>query len=120
MRLHPLRAPETSIDTRACRCPVNCIHYVPWEELVSLEQRRQDQVIDLKKRLSGNLENPLQISGDTRARCNDCPGRGCADCPMYGVGKNPAFKEREERMKAKRRERERAQFAEEENRRTEL
>ena len=32
---------EEAIDT----CPVNCIHYVPWDDLKQLEIRRRGQVI---------------------------------------------------------------------------
>jgi len=101
-------------------CPVDCIHYVPYEELEKLEIERRDQNINFKARLVSQAEYgggassggpsiftaPQKISGNMKARCNNCPSRGCADCPMYGVGKNPYFekkeKERKERM-AKRR-----------------
>jgi ferredoxin len=89
-------------------CPVDCIHYVPFEELVHLEKERRNQNINFKARLVSQAENammrgggsnaftgPQRISGDTRARCANCPSRGCADCPMYGVGKNPEFERKE-------------------------
>ena len=40
---------EEAIDT----CPVSCIHYVPWEELVKLEVTRRGQVINNKVTTSG-------------------------------------------------------------------
>jgi len=101
-------------------CPVDCIHYIPYDELVRLEVERRDQNINMKARLVnsggdsfagvGNGPNaytrPPVISGNMGSRCNNCPSRGCAGCPMYGVGKNPAFekreKEREERAGRKR------------------
>jgi ferredoxin len=89
-------------------CPVDCIHYVPFDELVHLEKERRNQNINFKARLVSQAENammrgggsnaftgPQRISGDTRARCANCPSRGCADCPMYGVGKNPEFERKE-------------------------
>lgn len=100
-------------------CPVDCIHYVPYEELVALEKGRRNQLINFKARLVSqasdgglslshrvggvnNFSPPQRISGNMKRRCNNCPTRGCKDCPMYGVGKNPIFeqkeKERKERM----------------------
>ena len=101
-------------------CPVDCIHYVPYQELERLEVERRDQNINFKSRLVNQAENgiyektggavafsaPQQISGNMASRCNNCPSRGCATCPMFGVGKNPEFerkeKERKERMERKR------------------
>ena len=109
---------QVAIET----CPVDCIHYVPYEELVSLEIERRDQNINNKARLvnqgeygggaghrvggSSVFTGPQKISGNMGSRCNNCPSRGCKNCPMYGVGKNPYFekreKERKERMAKKR------------------
>lgn len=98
-------------------CPVDCIHYIPYPELVALEKDRRNQNINFKARLVSQAENgnslshltgggmftaPQKISGNQRARCNNCPTRGCRDCPMYGVGENPIFKEREAARLAKR------------------
>lgn len=103
-------------------CPVDCIHYVPYEELVALEVERRDQNINFKARLVSQAEYgnslshrvggpnvftaPQRISGNMGARCNNCPTRGCRNCPMYGVGKNPEYerkeKERKERLAKKR------------------
>jgi ferredoxin len=98
-------------------CPVDCIHYVPYDELVSLEIDRRDQNINFKARLvnqgeygGGTSQNvggsvtftgPQKISGNMGSRCNNCPSRGCADCPMYGVGKNPYFEAKEKARKEK-------------------
>jgi ferredoxin len=99
-------------------CPVDCIHYVPYEELVKLEVERRDQNINFKARLVSQGEYgglglghmvggasafsaPQQISGNQMARCNNCPSRGCSSCPMYGVGKNPVF-EKQEKMRQER------------------
>ena len=111
---------EEAIDT----CPVNCIHYVPWDELKALEQGRRGQVINNAARLVGNQETggisggggigalrptgPQDISGNRAPRCNNCPGNGCKNCPMYGVGENPKFVERERVKRGKRQARERA------------
>jgi ferredoxin len=109
-------------------CPVDCIHYVPYDELVDLEVDRRGQNINFKARLVNQAEYgggvgdrvgggpnaftaPQQISGNMVARCNNCPSAGCKNCPMYGVGKNPEFERKEQLRKeraAKRRlERER-------------
>jgi ferredoxin len=37
-------------------CPVDCIHYVPYEELVSLEVQRRTQFINFKARLVSQAE----------------------------------------------------------------
>lgn len=105
-----------AIDT----CPVDCIHYIPYEELEKLETERREQNINFQARLtgeSGGMVNSYggskpystaqQISGNMGSRCNNCPNRGCKDCPMFGVGKNPAFQEKDQkrldRLEAKKR-----------------
>jgi len=91
---------------------VDCIHYVPYEELVRLEVERRDQNINFKARLvnqqeyggtsvSGGFTAPQKISGNMGSRCNNCPSRGCKNCPMYGVGKNPYFEQKETERKEK-------------------
>lgn len=97
-------------------CPVDCIHYIPYDELVELEKDRRSQNINFKARLVSQAENgnslshltgggqftaPQKISGNQASRCNNCPSRGCKNCPMYGVGENPAFKQREAERVAK-------------------
>lgn len=100
---------EEAIDT----CPVNCIYYVDWEDLVKLEVMRKDQVINNWARLVGGQDflSSRKESRTTRVmdsglmRCEDCPGRGCPKCPLYGVGQNPEFmrkKAAREARKAKR------------------
>lgn len=98
---------EIAIET----CPVDCIHYVPYEELVRLEIDRRDQNINNKARLVnqdaggqsiGGFTAPQQISGNMGSRCNNCPSKGCKECPMYGIGKNPYFEKREQERKEKR------------------
>jgi ferredoxin len=102
---------QVAIET----CPVNCIHYVPYEELVQLEIDRRTQNINPKARLVSQAENtntlshmssgsvaftaPQKISGNQKARCTNCPTRGCANCPMYGVGMNPEFLRKEKLRK---------------------
>lgn len=104
---------QVAIET----CPVDCIHYVPYDELVRLEEERRDQNINFKARLvsqgeyggmshrvggANGFTAPQEISGNMGARCNNCPSRGCRDCPMFGVGKNPEFERREKERLAKR------------------
>jgi ferredoxin len=100
-------------------CPVDCIHYVPYDELVSLEIDRRNQNINFKARLVSQAENgnslshltgrgpnaftaPQRISGNMSIRCSTCPTRGCLTCPMYGVGQNPAYEAAEKARKEKR------------------
>lgn len=117
-------------------CPVDCIHYVPYEELEKLEIERRDQNINFKARLVSQAEYgggashrtggssvftaPQKISGNMRARCNNCPSRGCADCPMYGVGKNPYFEKKEKERKERMAKRRMQQKMKDENRRADL
>jgi ferredoxin len=97
-------------------CPVDCIHYVPYEELVRLEVERRDQNINFKARLVSQAEYggdshmvggsvrfsaPQKISGNMGSRCNNCPSRGCKNCPMFGVGKNPEYERKERERKAR-------------------
>ena len=102
---------QVAIET----CPVDCIHYVPYEELVRLEEERRGQNINFKARLVSQGESgislshrvgganaftaPQQISGNMGSRCNNCPSRGCKNCPMYGVGKNPEYERKEKARK---------------------
>jgi|NOAtaT_6_FD_contig_101_275397_length_1646_multi_6_in_0_out_0_1 ferredoxin len=118
-------------------CPVDCIHYVPYEELKSLEIQRRDQNINFKARLvnqgeyggdyshrvgvgSTKFTSAPKISGNLGARCNNCPTRGCANCPMYGVGNNPEFKRKEEARKKRNEERRRKQSLESASKSAEL
>ena len=91
-----------AIDT----CPVNCIHFVSHEDLVTLENERSGQMIDNKGRLMHGQEFVQTSFSKATAfdtggtRCTNCPSRGCNACPMFGVGENPVYLER----KAKREE----------------
>lgn len=112
---------QVAIET----CPVDCIHYIPYDELKRLEVDRRGQTLNAKARLVGNADmghmvggavkysEQQKISGNMAARCNNCPSRGCKNCPMFGVGKNPEFERREqqrkERMTKRRLQREREQ-----------
>jgi ferredoxin len=104
-------------DTIACAietCPVDCIHYVSYDELVKLETERRGQNINFKARLvnqgasglgttvgAAAYTAPPEISSNAGSRCNNCPSRGCKNCPMFGVGKNPEFERREQMRKEK-------------------
>jgi ferredoxin len=118
-------------------CPVDCIHYVPYEELKALEIQRRDQNINFKARLvnqgeyggdyghrvgvgSTKFTSAPKISGNLGTRCNNCPTRGCANCPMYGVGNNPEFKRKEEARKRRNEERRRKQSLESASKSAEL
>ena len=96
---------ESIIAEAIAVCPIDCIHYVPFDELIKLEKGRQGQIINFKARLVGNsglasgngldinrgVNTHAQVSGDGGLRCNNCPSRGCANCPMFGVGGNPEY-----------------------------
>lgn len=85
-------------------CPVNCIHYVSWEDLVILEQEREGTTLtannygNFKQKWIGGGEKLGQTSAkfydNAGVRCNNCPSRGCKECPMFGVGENPVYLER--------------------------
>lgn len=109
---------EETIQIAIETCPVDCIHYVPYEELEKLEIDRRGQNINFKARLVGQGEYgglglshrvggpnaftaPQKISGNMGSRCNNCPSRGCKTCPMFGVGKNPEFERKEQERKAR-------------------
>jgi ferredoxin len=109
---------EETIAVAIQTCPVDCIHYVPFDELVKLEVERRDQNINFKARLVSQAEYggvggshmvgsaaaftaPQLISGNMGSRCNNCPSRGCRNCPMFGVGKNPEYERKEEERRAK-------------------
>ena len=105
---------QVAIET----CPVDCIHYVPYDELKRLEVERRDQNINFKARLvsqgeygggqghriggSTTFTAAQKISGNMGMRCNNCPSKGCANCPMFGVGKNPEYERKQKELKRKR------------------
>lgn len=129
---------DETIQVAIQTCPVDCIHYVAYDELVELEKDRRNQNINPKARLvsqaeyTGGLSHmvggggwngytaPQEISGNMGSRCSNCPSRGCKNCPMFGVGKNPEF-ERKERERKARIERNRLKkMREEESKRADL
>ena len=75
---------KIAIDT----CPVNCIHYVPYEELTNLDRTERSE-INAKARLvsrggygggQGHMvgepsvyTGPQKISGNMGSMCNSCP-----------------------------------------------
>mmetsp|Transcript_2713 Transcript_2713/g.4684 ORF Transcript_2713/g.4684 Transcript_2713/m.4684 type:complete len:213 (+) Transcript_2713:49-687(+) len=98
-------------------CPVNCIHYVSIEDLVTLERERLGVEVTFNN--YGHFKQALVLSGGesgsasaTKAkfydnagtRCNNCPSRGCAQCPMFGVGENPIYLERKAAREQRRRQ----------------
>jgi len=127
---------DESIEVAIATCPVDCIHYVPYNELVRLEIERRDQNINNKARLVNQSENSAStgarygggslftgqqvISGNMGSRCNNCPSRGCKNCPMFGVGLNPDFKKRESARKVKIAKAEMKKKMESQNKRAEL
>lgn len=75
---------EGTIQVAIETCPVDCIHYVPYDELKQLEIERRDQIVNFKARLVGSIGTGQQsISGNKKMRCPNCPTRGCDDCPMF-------------------------------------
>lgn len=102
---------EETVQIAIETCPVDCIHYIPYDELTRLEVERRGQNINSKARLvnqgeyggngggSNGFTGQQQISGNMGSRCNNCPSRGCKDCPMYGIGRNPYFEKKEKDRK---------------------
>jgi len=129
---------EETIAVAIQTCPVDCIHYVPYDELKRLEIERRDQNINFKARLvsqgeyrsgagyqakygGGALFTDQQvISGNMGSRCNNCPSRGCKNCPMFGVGLNPEFQKKEEARKERLARAEMKKKMESRNKRAEL
>ena len=80
---------DEAIDT----CPVNCIHYVSYEDLVTIESERLSREASLDFNNYGNFkrawtgqdgaipETKAVFYGSSAqgARCNNCPSRGCAE-----------------------------------------
>ena len=129
---------DETIEIAIQTCPVDCIHYVPYDELKRLEVERREQNINFKARLvsqgeyrsgagyqakygGGALFTDQQvISGNMGSRCNNCPSRGCKNCPMFGVGLNPEFQKREEKRKLKLAKAEMKKKMDSQNKRAEL
>tara|TARA_B110001452_G_scaffold214868_1_gene185877 strand:- start:86 stop:1219 length:1134 start_codon:yes stop_codon:yes gene_type:complete len=96
-----------AIDT----CPVNCISFVDLEDLVILEQERDDQVINQAAigvpatwsvRINAMPPTKAKLGGGGALTCcSNCPSKGCKECPMYGVGLNPIYMDRMEARQAK-------------------
>ena len=105
-------------------CPVSCIHYVSYEDLIILENERRGQRINNANRLVSQQEctsdaPPSKATAfDSGAmRCNNCPSKGCKECPMFGVGENPVYLERVATREEKRRQSGEAQAEKEATRR---
>jgi len=126
---------DETIEVAIQTCPVDCIHYVPYDELKRLEIERRQQNINFKARLVNQSENSGAqakyggaamyteqqiISGNMGSRCNNCPSRGCKNCPMFGVGLNPEFQKREATRKQKMAKKEMQKKMESQNKRAEL
>ena len=112
------------VDEAVSTCPVDCIWYVSWDDLVALEQERKYTVINNQARLVGgsniestgyfgkggwgvyaNVEMPTKskasVMNNGAMRCNNCPGRGCYECPLYPVGEHPTYLENAAKREAK-------------------
>ena len=87
---------DDTVAEAIATCPVDCIHYVPWDELVKLEREREGVMTtyNFKGRLVGNegLTSTqgagralLDISTNHAMRCQNCPTNQCPDCPMFAV-----------------------------------
>ena len=130
----PFYAAMTHNSWNSCNIsPVDCIHYVPYDELVRLEIDRRDLNINFKGRLVGNsgfeasrvgavvkYSEPQKISGNQGLRCNNCPSRGCKNCPMFGVGQNPVYEKREKERKLRAERRRLQQMREEDSKTADL
>lgn len=119
-------------------CPVDCIHYVSYDELKRLEIERRGQNINAKARLVSQGEyrsgagyqakygggatftDQQVISGNLGSRCNNCPSRGCKNCPMFGVGLNPEFQKKEDARKERLAKAEMKKRMESQNKRADL
>jgi ferredoxin len=112
---------QEAIDT----CPVNCIHFVSIEDLVTLETSRTGQEINNKQRLVVGQEFAPTTFRTTSldaigVRCENCPSKGCKDCPMFGIGENPVYLQRQAEREERRRRTGKAAEEKERARREEL
>lgn len=100
---------EDVIEEAINTCPVNCIYYVNWADLVTLELERKNQSIENMARLVGGQDFAAIKKKSRKStaldsaimRCEDCPGRGCAQCPLFGVGENPEYLRKKKMREAK-------------------
>jgi len=86
---------EETIQIAIETCPVDCIHYVPYDELVSLEVERRDQNINFKARLVSQAENGNALSHRvggantfTASSYHSCPGTYCGPDCSVGLKQN--------------------------------
>eukprot|EP00189_Rhodosorus_marinus_P004938 CAMPEP_0113964380 /NCGR_PEP_ID=MMETSP0011_2-20120614/7104_1 /TAXON_ID=101924 /ORGANISM="Rhodosorus marinus" /LENGTH=224 /DNA_ID=CAMNT_0000976669 /DNA_START=193 /DNA_END=868 /DNA_ORIENTATION=+ /assembly_acc=CAM_ASM_000156 len=99
--------PDELISEAIDTCPVSCIYFVPYDELVILENERETQDINNKQRLVGSSNSATRNTSKSKVlssasmRCESCPQRGCSKCPMYGVGENPQYLAKLEAKKEK-------------------
>ena len=110
------------INEAISSCPVDCIWYVSWDDLLILEEERKYVRINNQARLvsGSNIESsgyfgkggwgvyanddrPLGASQASNggSRCNNCPGKGCYECPLYPVGEHPTYLARLEKKAAR-------------------
>ena len=113
------------INEAISSCPVDCIWYVTWDDLLILEEERKYVRINNQARLvsGSNIEStgyfgkggwgvyanddrPLgasqaSVMQNGGSRCNNCPGKGCYECPLYPVGEHPTYLARLEKKAAR-------------------
>mmetsp|Transcript_2216 Transcript_2216/g.5125 ORF Transcript_2216/g.5125 Transcript_2216/m.5125 type:complete len:273 (-) Transcript_2216:69-887(-) len=116
---------DETVQEAVSTCPVDCIWYVSWDDLITLESERKFQMINPTARLvggsfvestgtaayygrnrgdAGGGPSKASIMQSNVMRCNNCPGKGCADCPLFGVGKNPEYERKKAAKKRSRAE----------------
>jgi ferredoxin len=111
------RPKSQDIVSAVSTCPVDCMHYVSYEELKELETARDDGDGREDHRHFGVSEargyverKPLHVQRresdanhrsswyhylkDKCCKSAACPERGCFDCPAYKSGSNPFFQDR--------------------------
>lgn len=99
--------PEALVEEAIDTCPVNCIYYTNYEDLVALESERDTtrELINNQSRLVGGdlarMKGQKMESLSKSMRCENCPTRGCYECPLYGVGNNPEY-QRQAALRAQR------------------
>ena len=101
---------ETTIQIAIDTCPVDCIHYVPYDELVQLELRRRDQFINVLAGLASRAERGAG-SGLMSSTPRSFGSKEFTSAPRISrlernsqVAKSEAKKEAERRFKARRRQ----------------
>lgn len=111
-----LQRKSPDVLTAVSTCPVDCMHFVSFDELKKLEIARDVGVADDHRHFGHSADRgyiaptPLHVSRrdsdanhkssfyhymqDKCSKSTNCPQRGCYDCPKFEPGQNPYFQKK--------------------------